>query len=135
MMGVTKAPEVWAAGVAIVPIVNWFTEVEHEDPLLREYDLATMGDPVANKALWEERSPVNFVHQIRAPLLIIAGAHDPRCPPTESTQVAEAVKARGGTVELKIYEDEGHGFARVSNQIDAYRRVADFLKLWVPAGT
>ena len=45
MMAVTKAPDLWAAGVAIVPFVNWFTEIENEDPLLREYDIATMGDP------------------------------------------------------------------------------------------
>jgi dipeptidyl aminopeptidase/acylaminoacyl peptidase len=35
-------------------------------------------------------------------------------------------------VELKIYENEGHGFARVENQIDAYKRVSDFLKAHVP---
>ena len=32
MMGVTKAPELWAAGVPIVPFVNWFTEIQNEDP-------------------------------------------------------------------------------------------------------
>ncbi|HEX4487077.1 MAG TPA: prolyl oligopeptidase family serine peptidase, partial [Terriglobales bacterium] len=32
MMGVTKSPDTWAAGVPIVPFVNWFTEMEHEDP-------------------------------------------------------------------------------------------------------
>ena len=53
MMGVTKAPEMWAAGVPIVPFVNWFTEIENEDPVLRESDLATMGDPKTNKALYE----------------------------------------------------------------------------------
>ena len=132
MMGVTKAPEKWAAGVPIVPFVNWFTEVENEDPVLREYDLANMGDPVKNKALWEDRSPINFVDRIKAPLLILAGAHDPRCPQEEAKQVAEAVKKQGGTAELKVYENEGHGFARVENQIDAYKRVADFLKARVP---
>ena len=45
MMGVTKAPEVWAAGVPIVPFVNWFTEIENEDPILQQSDIATMGDP------------------------------------------------------------------------------------------
>jgi dipeptidyl aminopeptidase/acylaminoacyl peptidase len=133
MMGLTKSPETWAAGVAIVPFVNWFTEVEHEDPLLREYDLATMGDPVQNKALWEDRSPINFVDRIKAPLLVLAGGNDPRCPKEEAQQVADSIRKRQGKVELKIYEDEGHGFARVENQVDAYRRVADFLKFWVPA--
>ena len=52
MMGVTKAPDVWAAGVPIVPFVNYFTEIENEDPVLREMDLATMGDPEKNKELY-----------------------------------------------------------------------------------
>ncbi len=133
MMALTKEPNAWAAGVAIVPFVNWFTEVAHEDPLLRQMDFATMGDPVKNKALWEDRSPINFVDKIKAPLLLMAGGNDPRCPKSEAQQVADAVKKRGGVVDLKIYENEGHGFARVENQIDAYKRAADFLKKYVPA--
>jgi dipeptidyl aminopeptidase/acylaminoacyl peptidase len=127
MMAVTKAPDVWAAGVPIVPFVNWFTEIENEDPVLQQSDLATMGDVVTNKARYEERSPINFIDQIKAPLLLLAGGHDPRCPKSETQQVVDAIKKRGGTVDSKIYENEGHGFARVENQIDAYQRVADFL--------
>jgi dipeptidyl aminopeptidase/acylaminoacyl peptidase len=133
MMAVTQAPDMWAAGVPIVPFVNWATEIANEDPLLREYDLATMGDPVKNKALYEDRSPINFVDRIKAPLLLLAGGNDPRCPKEEAQQVADAVKKRGGKVQLKIYENEGHGFARVENQIDAYQRVSDFLKVHVPS--
>jgi dipeptidyl aminopeptidase/acylaminoacyl peptidase len=132
MMGVTKAPDVWAAGVPIVPFVNWFTEIQNEDPVLQQSDLATMGDPVKEKARYEDRSPINFIDQVKAPLLLLAGAHDPRCPKSESQQVADAIKKRGGVVEYKVYENEGHGFARVENQMDAYRRVADFLKAHVP---
>ena len=132
MMAVTKAPDLWAAGVPIVPFVNWFTEIENEDPLLRQYDLATMGDPMKDKARFQERSPINFVDQIKAPLLLLAGGNDPRCPRTEAEQVASAVKKRGGVVELKVYENEGHGFAKVENQIDAYTRVAEFLKKYAP---
>jgi dipeptidyl aminopeptidase/acylaminoacyl peptidase len=132
MMSVTKAPDVWAAGVPIVPFVNWFTEIENEDPVLQQSDLATMGDVVKNKALYEDRSPINFIDQIKAPLLLLAGGHDPRCPKTETQQVVDAIKKRGGTVDYKIYENEGHGFARVENQIDAYKRVADFLMAHVP---
>ena len=128
MMAVTKAPDLWAAGVAIVPFVNWFTEIENEDPLLREYDMATMGDPMKDKARFQERSPINFIDQVKAPLLLLAGANDPRCPKTEAEQVAGAIKKRNGVAELKVYENEGHGFAKIENQIDAYTRVADFLK-------
>ncbi|MGA8153158.1 MAG: S9 family peptidase [Terriglobales bacterium] len=132
MMGVTRAPEVWAAGVPIVPFVNWFTEIQNEDPVLQQSDLATMGDPEKNKELFHDRSPIFFVDQVKAPLLLLAGGHDPRCPHEESQQVVDAIRKRGGTVELKIYENEGHGFARVENQIDAYKRAAEFLKAHVP---
>jgi dipeptidyl aminopeptidase/acylaminoacyl peptidase len=132
MMGVTKAPEVWAAGVPIVPFVNWFTEIQNEDPVLQQSDLATMGDLEKNKALYEDRSPINFVDQIKAPLYLLAGGNDPRCPKEEAQQVVDAVKKRGGVAEYKVYENEGHGFAKVENQIDAYKRVADFLKAHVP---
>ena len=132
MMGVTKAPELWAAGVPIVPFVNWFTEIQNEDPVLQQSDLATMGDPEKNKSLYEDRSPINFVDKIKAPLYLLAGGHDPRCPKTEAQQVVDAIKKRGGVVEYKVYENEGHGFSKVENQIDAYKRVADFLIAHVP---
>jgi len=132
MMGVTKAPEIWAAGVPIVPFVNWFTEIQNEDPVLQQSDLATMGDLEKNKALYEDRSPINFVDRIKAPLYLLAGGNDPRCPKSEAQQVVDAIKKRDGVAEYKVYENEGHGFSKVENQIDAYTRVADFLKAHVP---
>ncbi|MBV9481470.1 MAG: S9 family peptidase [Acidobacteria bacterium] len=132
MMGVTKAPDLWAAGVPVVPFVNWFTEIQNEDPVLQQSDMATMGNPEANKALFEERSPINFIDQVKAPLLLLAGGHDPRCPKEEAEQVVDAIKKRGGVVEYKVYENEGHGFSKLENQIDAYKRAAEFLKAHVP---
>jgi dipeptidyl aminopeptidase/acylaminoacyl peptidase len=132
MMAVTKAPDVWAAGVPIVPFVNWFTEMQNEDPVLQQSDRATMGDPEKNPDLFRDRSPFFFADQIKAPLLLLAGGHDPRCPKEETIQVVDAIKKNGGVADYKIYENEGHGFAKVENQIDAYQRVADFLKAHVP---
>lgn len=132
MMAVTKAPEVWAAGVPIVPFVNWFTEMQNEDPVLQQSDRATMGDPEKNPDFFRDRSPFFFVDRIKAPLLLLAGGHDPRCPKEETIQVVDEIKKRGGSADYKIYEDEGHGFSRVENQIDAYQRVTNFLKAHVP---
>src|SRR5438876_1033355 len=132
MMAVTKAPDVWAAGVPIVPFVNWFTEMQNEDPVLQQSDRATMGDPEKTPDLFRDRSPFFFVDQIKAPLLLLAGGHDPRCPKEETIQVVDEIKKRGGVADYKIYENEGHGFAKVENQIDAYERVTNFLKARVP---
>jgi len=132
MMAVTKAPDRFVAGVPWIPFVNWFTVFENTSAELREFILANMGDPNKDVARFKERSPIYFVDQIRAPLLLLAGGNDPRCPKTEAEQVAQAIKKRGGTVELKIYENEGHGFTKTENQIDAYTRIAEFLKKYVP---
>jgi len=133
MMALTKRPDMWGAGVSIVPYTNWFTELATEDPALREYDISIMGDPVENKALYEDRSPVNFLDRIKAPLLLIAGGNDVRDPRGEAEQVAAAIKKNGGVVQIKIYENEGHQFSRIENQIDEWQRISDFLKVRVPS--
>lgn len=132
LMALTKYPERFAAGAAIVPFANWFTEYENEDPILQASDRTLMGDPVKNADLWRDRSPIFFVDRIRAPLLLLAGANDIRCPPEETTQIVEAVRALGGVAEAKIYEHEGHQFARRENEIDASERVAAFLDAYLP---
>ena len=133
MMAVTKYPDLWGAGVAIVPYTNWFTELATEDPAIRAYDISIMGDPVENKALYDDRSPINFIDRIKAPILLIAGGNDVRDPRGESEQVAAAIKKNGGHVQIKIYENEGHSFSRIENQIDSWQRVSDFLKVRVPS--
>ena len=134
LMALTKTPEVWAAGASIVPFANWFTEYEHEDPFLQAYDRTLMGDPVKDEALWRDRSPIFFIDRIRAPLLVLAGSNDIRCPAEETRQLVEAVHQAGGTIEAKIYEDEGHWFSRRETQIDAARRIDSFLLRHLGAG-
>ncbi len=131
MMALTKKPEIWAAGVDLFGFVNWSTEIQNEDPALRQYDLATMGDPVKDKARYDDRSPINFVDKIQSPLLVMVGSNDPRCPKSESDQIVDAVKKKGGIVEYKIYENEGHGFQKRENQIDSFKRTVEFLDKYV----
>jgi dipeptidyl aminopeptidase/acylaminoacyl peptidase len=133
LMGVTKFPDLWSAAAPIVPFANWFTAYQNEDATLQASDHQFMGDPVTNKDLWIERSPAMFVDKIKAPMIMLAGGHDPRCPKTEAEAVAAAIRKRGGKVQLKVYEDEGHAFAKIENILDAYKRVSDFLKTYAPS--
>ena len=131
LMALTKTPEIWAAGVSIVPLANWFTAHENEDPVLQKNDEWLMGDPVEDRDLWQDRSPLFFANRIRAPLLLLAGQNDIRCPVKETEQMAEAARKNGVTVDVKIYENEGHGFVRRENEIDAIKRAAKFLETHV----
>src|SRR6058998_56287 len=133
LIALTKTPEIWAAGVSIVPLANWFTAHENEDPVLQKNDEWLMGDPVTDRELWRDRSPIFFADKIRAPLLLLAGKNDIRCPVEETMQMAEAARKNGVTVEVKVYEDEGHGFVRRENEIDSIKRSAKFLETHVGA--
>ena len=132
MMGVTKAPDVWAAGVPIVPFVNWFTEIANEDPVLQQSDLATMGDPETNKELFHDRSPIFFVDQIKAPLLLLAGGNDPRCPKEEAQQVVDAVKKRGGVAEYKVTKTKATASPGWRTRSMPTSACHEFLKAHVP---
>ena len=132
MAAVTKVPDRWAAAAPWIPFVNWFTEIENADPAIREFAIANMGDPIKDKDRLRENSPIYFVDRIKAPILLLAGGNDPRCPPTEAEQIAAAIRKRGGVVELKIYANEGHGFAKIENQIDFLTRVTEFFKKYAP---
>jgi dipeptidyl aminopeptidase/acylaminoacyl peptidase len=69
---------------------------------------------------------------VRAPLLVIHGANDPRVPLSEAEQVVAAVRGNGIECELLVYPDEGHGLAKRANQLDAYPKVLDFLARQLP---
>ena len=127
MTALTRHPQVFAAGSAIVPFLNWFTEYENERADLQYWDRQNFGDPVDNADRYREYSPITYMQNIRAPVQMIAGAHDPRCPASETEQAAEVLKDMGVPHDVIIYPDEGHGFRKVHNRVDAYRKRAEFL--------
>ena len=75
-----------------------------------------------------ERSPITYVEQVKAPLLVIQGAKDPRVVKPESDQMVERLESLGREVEYEVFEDEGHGFNRRANELRAYRLSADWLE-------
>lgn len=123
LMAVGKTPDVWAAGVEEFGIINWFTMLQHEDALLQEYEKSLLGDPVKDRKIYEADSPVTYVHQVKAPLLVLQGENDPRVPKEEAQQVVDSLRKDGKTVDVHYYPNEGHGFEKRENRIDAIRRM------------
>jgi len=120
-------PERWCAGSAIVPFVNWFTEMASEREDLRYWDLQNMGDPESDRERFIKASPYFHLSSIRAPVQIIAGANDPRCPLEESEQTKEALERMGMKPDFIFYPDEGHSFQRMENIVDSQMRTFNFL--------
>lgn len=126
LMALGKTPDVWAAGVEQYGIVNWFTMLQHEDPFLQQYEKSLLGDPEKDRAIYENASPLKYLNHVRAPLLVLQGDNDIRVPKEEAEQVVSTLKQRGMIVDAHFYPDEGHGFAKRENQIDAIRRTVDW---------
>jgi dipeptidyl aminopeptidase/acylaminoacyl peptidase len=129
----TRYPDLWAAGSAFVPFLNWFTNHTEIRPDLQQWDIENFGDPVENHDLWLERSPSFFLERIRVPLQLICGRHDARCPISDSIQAYEALKKMGKEAELAIYEDEGHAFLKMENILDSEKKRIIFLSRYLEA--
>jgi dipeptidyl aminopeptidase/acylaminoacyl peptidase len=127
MTSLTKYPDRWAVGSAVVPFLNWFTEFANERDDLQHWDRENFGDPEKDRDLFYERSPFFFMDRIAAPVQLICGAHDPRCPASESIQAHDWLVAQGKLCDLVLYEDEGHDFLKTENVVDAEKRRATFL--------
>ena len=133
MMALTKAPEMWAAGVSIVGFFDWVTEFENERGYLKAYDRVKMGDPEKDRDRYFEQSPINFIADLRAPLLMTASSQDVRCPPTESRALVRKLEALGKDFEYHEYTDEGHWPRKRKNLRDLYERSVDFLDRMIPS--
>lgn len=123
----TLYPDMFAAGIDVVGISNFVTFLQNTSDYRRNNRESEYGSLDNDLDFMQSISPLNKVDKIKAPLMIIHGRNDPRVPVTEAEQMHEAIISRGGVSELLIYEDEGHGIAKLKNRLDLYPKIIDFL--------
>jgi dipeptidyl aminopeptidase/acylaminoacyl peptidase len=126
MIAIGRTPDVWAAAVELFGITDWLTEQQHEEPTLQQYDQSLLGDPVKDRKVYEDASPIKYFKDVKAPLLVLQGANDIRDPSEEAEQAVTLLKQEGKIVDAHYYPGEGHGFAKRENQIDALRRTVEW---------
>jgi dipeptidyl aminopeptidase/acylaminoacyl peptidase len=122
LMAIGRTPDIWAAAVEQYGIIDWYTMLQHEDPMLQQYEKTLLGDPEKDRTKYEASSPIKYIRDEKAPLLVLQGENDIRVPKEEAEQVVEILKKEGRTVDAHYYPAEGHGFAKRENQIDALKR-------------
>jgi dipeptidyl aminopeptidase/acylaminoacyl peptidase len=121
-------PDLWAAGIATVGISSLLTFLENTSPYRRRVREVEYGFLDTDRDFLIEASPMTHVDAIRAPLMLIHGANDPRVPVGEARQLHASLVARGIASELLVYPDEGHGLAKRANRLDAAPRMLAFLR-------
>jgi dipeptidyl aminopeptidase/acylaminoacyl peptidase len=133
MTSLTQYPDQWVAGSAVVPFINFFTGHKNSRQDLRHWDLENFGDPEKDYDLYYQRSPYFFLDKVQAPVQLICGAHDPRCPASESLQAHDKLIELGKICDLQLYPDEGHSFLKTENVLDHKRRLVEFLATYLEA--
>ncbi len=131
MRAMTHAPEEFAVGIDIFGVTNWLRTLRSIPPWWETFKDALyteMGDPNTQDSVrLYNISPLFHADQVENPIMVLQGAQDPRVLKVESDEIVEAVKAKGVPVEYVVFDDEGHGFVKKENQIEAYSKILDFL--------
>jgi len=132
LAGLAFTPDVYAAGVDIVGPSNLITLLNSIPPYweaIRKVFYIRMGDPSTpeGKARLEKQSPLFSASKIKAPLLVVQGANDPRVKKAESDQIVSALRDLGIAVEYICAPDEGHGLRNPENNMAMLAYAEKFL--------
>ncbi|GGM77478.1 peptide hydrolase [Longimycelium tulufanense] len=128
LLALGTQPERWAAGVAGVPVADYVAAYADEMEPLRAYDRALFGgSPDDLPDLYRECSPMTYVDAVQAPLLLLAGENDPRCPIRQIENYLDRLAERGAGYEVYRY-DAGHGSLVVAETIRQTLAEVDFAR-------
>lgn len=131
MRAMTHTPDAFEVGIDIFGVTNWLRTLRSIPPWWESFKDALyeeMGDPnSADSVRLYNISPLFHADQVKNPVMVLQGAQDPRVLQVESDEMVEAIREQGVPVEYVVFEDEGHGFRKKENRIEAYGKVLEFL--------
>lgn len=125
---ITKFPkDIIAASAPICGMTDLVVDYKTTRPDLRPYSEQMLGGkPEDVPDVYYERSPINFVENIKGKLLIVQGARDPNVTPANVEEVRKKLDKNNIEYEEYMFEDEGHGILKTKNQKELYKLIADF---------
>jgi dipeptidyl aminopeptidase/acylaminoacyl peptidase len=127
LLCLTGAPDRFAGGVALFGLYDLYTFGLETHRYERYYVETILGSSADNYSLWYERSPLNFVDRVKAPLLLLHGERDPAALPAQSETLIRELERHRIDYEYAYYPGEGHGFRKVATNIDYALRMDRFL--------
>ncbi|MEZ0076575.1 prolyl oligopeptidase family serine peptidase [Planotetraspora sp. GP83] len=126
LLALGTQPKSWAAGIAAVPIADHTAAYEDAAEGLRAAHRALLGGtPLEQPERYAVSSPITYADMVQAPLLILAGENDPRCPIRQIESYLQALADRGHEASVYRY-DAGHGTLVVEERIRQVAAAIDF---------
>jgi dipeptidyl aminopeptidase/acylaminoacyl peptidase len=127
LLGLGTQPDRWSLGVAAVPVADYVAAFEDEMEPLKAYDRALFGaSPDEDLQLYVDRSPLTFIENVRVPVMILAGANDPRCPIRQIDNYIARLEELGKPHEVMRF-DAGHSSLRTEERIRQMEGQLDFV--------
>ena len=109
------------------------TFLQNTAPYRRALRVTEYGDPDKDREALVKLSPITYIDRVKAPLLLIQGASDPRVPVGEAVQMHDALAAKKIPSQLIIFADEGHGSQQRENQVLQIGHVLQFFDTYLKA--
>lgn len=126
-----RYPDLWACAIDTVGMYDLVTFLENTAEYRRAHRESEYGTLEKHYDILKSVSPAAKIADIIAPIMIIQGRNDPRVPVTEAEQAVSVLRSLGRTVEYLCYEDEGHGVVKLTNKMDSYSKMTDFLRKYL----
>ncbi len=112
-----KKPNLFAGGMAVVAIADWTLMYEDQAPTLRGYQRSLFGGtPEEKPEAHRKASPISYAENSQAPILVLQGENDTRCPARQMKVYEERLKELGKSIEITWF-DAGHGSLATDQQI------------------
>ena len=128
LLALGKRPDLWAGGLALIAIADQTLTWEDSSGFLQGVTTASFGGTPAEKPeLYRLASPITYAEDVRAPLLVIQGRHDTRCPPRQMEVYEAKMKGLGKNIEV-VWFDSGHGTGATEELITWYDRMLRFAR-------
>lgn len=128
LYAMTRFAGAFDAGAANVGMSNLLTFLNNTAPYRRQLRISEYGDPVKDQAALIQLSPMTYIDQVKAPLMVMQGLNDPRVPVGEALQIHDRLEKKGIPVELLIYADEGHGARKRNNRASQLAQILRFFQ-------
>jgi dienelactone hydrolase len=126
LLGLGVHPERWAVGLAGVPVADYVAAYDDEMEGLKAFDRSLFGGPPEQvPAKYADSSPITYVEQVSAPVLVLAGENDPRCPIRQIENYLARLQQLGLPHEVYRY-DAGHGSLVDDERVKQMRLELDF---------
>ena len=126
-------PDRWSAGIAFVPLADFALSQEDQPAWMTAYDRVLFGGtPHEMPDEYRTASPLTYVDAVRSPVLITAGANDPRCPPRATDTYVDRLRQREHDV-VYVRKDTGHASYDNERRVEEIGLTLEFLESRMPA--